>query len=68
MNPAIARRKGSAVAEMIQISASIVMAAHSRPKDGVATARLRPAIHVPDVIKNGHDESGFVACAPRNGG
>jgi hypothetical protein len=41
----------------------IVMAGHSRPKDGVASARLCPAIHVfasakKDVdarVKRGHD-------------
>jgi hypothetical protein len=43
---------------------NIVMAGHSRPKDGVASARLCPAIHVfgsgkQDVDardKRGHDE------------
>jgi len=43
---------------------TIVMAGHSRPKDGVASARLCPAIHVfgsgkQDVDardKRGHDE------------
>jgi hypothetical protein len=28
------------------IKPGVVMAGHSRPKDGVASARLRPAIHV----------------------
>jgi hypothetical protein len=45
-------------------SLSAVMAGHSRPKDGVASARLCPAIHVGDIGKKdvdardkpGHDE------------
>jgi hypothetical protein len=31
---------------LIKVQAVIVMAGHSRPKDGVASARLCPAIHV----------------------
>jgi len=50
------------------------MAGHSRPKDGVASARLCPAIHVffaaikQDVDgrdKPGHDEGEYVACPER---
>jgi branched-chain amino acid transport system permease protein len=51
------------------------MAGHSRPKDGVASARLCPATHVffaaakQDVDardKSGHDEGEFVACPERH--